>query len=564
MLTRLRIENFALIQSADIEFGPGLNVITGETGAGKSILIGALNSILGGPASADLVRSGADACTVEGLFELDPRGPAAEALAGLGVEVADGQLVLRREIRSGGRSRAFANQRLTPVRALRQVGARLVDLHGQHEHQSLLDPGHHARFLDESAGLGAAAAAVAGAFRRYRDSAEEGVALRAERQALREAEELRQYQLEEIRRLAPQPGEDEALEREVRVLEHQVELVRGARGLYGTLYGDEEATVTQLGRARRELERLAEVDPELKARADAISEVLYRLEDVAEGLREYGDSLDVDPERLEEARGRLDELVRLRQRHGGSLEGVLERARELEDQEKRSSGLDRAAAEAEARREALLTEFGDACRGLSTGRERAADELAAKVQKGLCTLGMAEAFFQVSLVRTEDDDGLVEEGDRRYRAEGGGMEAVEFHISANQGERLLPLASVASGGEISRIMLVLKSIIAERDTVGTLVFDEIDAGISGRVAAAVGRRLAGLSASHQTILITHLPQIASLADHHFAVRKRREGGRTATQVLRLEGAERADEIAQLLAGETVSDTARRHAREMLE
>lgn len=564
MLTRLRIENFALIESADIEFGPGLNVITGETGAGKSILIGALNSILGGPASADLVRSGADACAVEGLFELDPQGPAVRALAASGVEAVDGQLVLRREIRAGGRSRAFANQQLIPVRALRQLGARLVDLHGQHEHQSLLDPDHHARFLDESGGLRAEAEAVAATCRACRESADALAALKAERQGLREVEELHQYQLEEIRRLAPKPGEDEALESEIQVLEHQTELAQGAGGLYEALYGDEEATVTQLGRARRELERLAEVDPALKSWADAVSEVLYRLEDVAEGLREYGEGLDADPARLVEAHQRLDELVRLRQRHGGNMEAVLMRAAELEAQEERSSGLDSALNQAVARREVLLAEFAEACRRLSAGRQRAAAELSEQVQTRLKALGMAEAVFQVSLSRAAAEDGLAAADGERYRADERGMEAVEFHISANQGERLLPLASVASGGEISRIMLVLKSIIAERDTVGSLVFDEIDVGISGRVAAAVGRRLAELSASHQTILITHLPQIASLADHHFAVRKRREAGRTTTEVVALEAAERTDEIAQLMAGDTVSETARRHAREMLE
>jgi len=564
VLTRLHIENFALIEGAEIEFGPGLNVITGETGAGKSILIGALNSILGGPASADLVRDGSPSCSVEGLFELDPDSPTARALAGLGVELPDGQLVLRREIRSNGRSRAFANQHLTPIRSLRQIGARLVDLHGQHEHQSLLDPAHHVRFLDECGGLGEAARAVADAFGEYRQSDDRVALLRAERQSLREAEELRQYQLEEIRRLAPQPGETESLERELKVLEHQSELAEGASALHAALYGDEEATVTQLGRARRELERLAQVDPALQIRAEAIAEVLYRLEDVAEGLRDYGDSLEMDPERLEEARQRLEELRRLCQRHGGSLEEVLARADELEAQEERSEGLDQALAQAEAQRQTRLDEFAAACRELSAGRVSAAGVLSREVQARLVDLGMAEARFEVSLERAEADDGLLADGETRYAADETGSETVEFHISANRGERLLPLASVASGGEISRIMLVLKSIIAEGDAVGTLVFDEIDAGISGRVAAAVGRRLAELSGSHQTILITHLPQIASLAEQHFAVRKELEGDRTATRVVELGATERAEEIAQLLAGDTVSETARRHAREMLE
>ncbi|MFH1570200.1 MAG: DNA repair protein RecN [Gemmatimonadota bacterium] len=563
MLCRLRIGNFALIESADIEFGAGLNVITGETGAGKSILLGALYSILGGAVSADLVRSGSDSGAVEGLFELDPDGPAAAALRDLEVEADEGQLVLRRELRAEGRSRAFVNDRLVPVRRLREVGACLVDLHGQHEHQSLLNASAQRRFLDESGGLARHAEAVAAACRAWRAAAAEEATLRAEQRSLQEAEELRRYQLEEIVRLAPQPGEDEDLERQVRVLENQTELVKSTQQLYEALYGGEEATVAQLGRARRELERLAGLDPALTERAAAVSELLYRVEDLAEGLRAYAGDAEADPGRLEEMHLRLEDLRRLRHKHGGTLEGVLERRRELEAQEERSDDLDRAVERAAERVRQCLASYDAACRALSLGRREAAARLSVQVAEGLRSLGMADAAFQVDLDRAEEAAGPVEEEGRRYRADERGLESVTFRICANRGERVLPLASVASGGEISRIMLVLKSLIAARDAVGTLVFDEIDVGISGRIAAAVGRQLAALSGSHQTIAITHLPQIASLADHHFAVRKRLEGGRTVTEVRRLSAGERAEEIAQLLAGETVSATARRHAREML-
>ncbi|MFC1526623.1 DNA repair protein RecN [Candidatus Latescibacterota bacterium] len=563
MLSRLQVDNFALIERVEMDFGPGLNVITGETGAGKSILIGALNCILGGPARAELVRGGADACSVEGLFVVAPSSPAMAALAEMEIPLEDDQVVLRREIRRGGRSRAFINGRLITVRQLRELGLRLVDLHGQHEHQSLLDTDLHARFLDECGGLTREAAEVGQAFGLYRGLLEESAGLRQTRQSLMDEEELRQYQLEEIRRLAPQPGEDVALEREVLVLENLAELVQSSHQVYDSLYGAEDSTVARLGRARRELERLAELDATLLARVEALSDVLYRVEDLSEALRDYAEGMEADPVRLEEAQLRLEEIRRLKQKHGGTLEEVLARARLLSSSEERTADLDREIVDAEKRCKAALDRFAAACRQLSSGREQAAGHLVRQVEGGLKALGMAGASFRVEMRRCEDADGPVEDGGHRYRAEVGGMEQVEFYISANPGERPLPLAAVASGGEISRIMLVLKSIIAERDTVATLVFDEIDVGISGRVAAAVGNRLGELSATHQTIIITHLPQIASRADHHFSVRKRRHQGRTITEVCELGKEGRAEELAQLLAGETVSAAARRHAEEML-
>jgi len=563
LLTFLHIDSFALIEHTEIEFGPGLNVITGETGAGKSILIGALNCILGGAANADLIRSGADSCAVEGLFELSPDSAVATRLAAMESPLEDGQLILRREIRRQGRSRAFVNGRLVPARQLKQVGGLLVDLHGQHEHQSLLDAAVHVRFLDESGGLEGRAGEVARAHGALVRDGSKLAQLLSERESLAEEEELRQYQLEEIRRLDPQPGEDEALEREARVLENQAELAQTSQEVYDLLYGDEDSTVERLGRARRQLERLAEVDEALGSRAEALTGLLYAVEDLAASLRAYGQNLEANPPRLEEARQRLEELRLLVRKHGGSLEDVLVASRDLAQREDRSGNLDGEIAAAGERQGKAQDAFGALCVKLSQERGQAAASLATAVGKGLKSLGMPHATFEVSATRQEDPDGAVEVDGQRYRADATGMEAIQFHISANAGEPPLPLATVASGGEISRIMLVLKSIIAERDPVVTLVFDEIDVGISGRIAAAVGRKLASLSSSHQTLVITHLPQIAGLADHHYSVRKAERDGRTITEVQKLGETERAEEIAQLLAGETVSAAARRTAREML-
>ena len=563
MLTRLYIKDFALIEEAVIEFGPGLNVVTGETGAGKSILIGALNSILGGPVNAELVRKGASSCAVEGFFELGDKEQIAR-LADLGVSLEDGQLILRREIRGQGRSRAFVNGQGQPIKQLKQIGSVLVDLHGQHEHQSLLDPKLHARFLDAFAGLDDQRRLVGQHWRVYRDSSAHLDRLRAERDGLAAEDSLRAFQLEEIRRLAPQPGEEPELERELQVLENAETLSEGGLQLYDLLYQREGAVCEALGQVRRQLDRLREIDPALGPQAAALEELIYEVEDLAGQLRDYARRIEVRPGRADELHERRDGLRALKKKYGGTLDAVLERARELSVREDRAGRLRDELVRAAKHRDQALAEFAACCLALSAARQQASATLSRSLVASLGELGMAKAQFYIELVTAEDPEGAVERDGRRYTAGEHGMEHVAFHISANAGEPPRPLARIASGGEISRVMLALKEAVAGRDLVSTLVFDEIDAGISGRIAAAVGRRLQSLSAAHQTIVITHLPQIASLADRHFSVRKQQEQQRTTTEVVLLDATARAEEIAYLLAGETISDTARQHAREMLQ
>ncbi len=563
MLVRLHIENFALIENADIELGTGLNIITGETGAGKSILIGALQSILGAPVAAETVRSGAERCVVEGLFEFNENAPAAQRLTQLDIDLEDGQLILRREIRSG-RSRAFINGALVPQRRLREIGTVLADLHGQHEHQSLLQPDLHGRFVDESGGLTAQVETVAAAFSDYDESERLTQRLVTERDALLQQEELRGFQLQEIRQLAPEAGEEESLEREVAVLSNLAALTEGAAELCDSLYEGPSSLFDQLGNARRKLLDLAATDPQLQPGADELEQTLFRVEDVAARLRDYSSGLTADPQRLEYARERLDTLQRLLRKYGPTVDDVLSLAQQLENAETRANDLEADLEQAQSRRNKSLHVFAQRCQALSAKRRSAADGLTGAVEEALSELGMENCTFVVDIDRVRDDGGLIEDGDARYQAGPGGMDDVQFLISANMGEAPRPLARIASGGEISRIMLALKQIIAERDQVSILVFDEIDAGISGKVAAAVARRLEVLARSHQVIAITHLPQIASRADRHFSVRKRQVENRTITEILPLEDeSERSDEIAHLLGGETVSPAARRHAEEML-
>ena len=567
MLTRLLIENFALIEHAEIEFDRGLNIITGETGAGKSILLGALNCILGGTARSDLIRGGCDRCAVEGLFEFDETGTGRQALKRLrqmGVEVTGQQLALRREIRESTRSRAFVDGRIVPLKRLQEIGGALIDLHGQHEHQSLLDEDRHVRFLDTCAQLGEFAAAVRASFHEVERCAEELANLERERAALLREEELRVFQLEEIRRIGPEEGEDELLETEVKVLANQAELSSEVGSVFDRLYRNDGAIVEVLGGCRRQLDRLIEIDPRLGQLVEEVEQLLFRAEDVAAGFREYLDRLEPDPERLEQARERLFELVRLTRKYGGTLADVARTARELEVAGDRLEEMESAIAAAGCRYAEIVESFARDCRVLSGRREKAASVLAGEVEKGLGALGIHDASFKARCTREQDPKGLVEIDGVRCRADATGVEKVVFFISTNPGEPPRPLARVASGGEISRIMLVLKGIISERDVVSTLVFDEIDSGVSGRIASAVGQQLKHLAHSHQAIAITHLPQIASLADCHFSVRKVQRRGRTVTEVHRLSDAsERRDEVARLLAGESVSETARQHAEELL-
>ena len=558
MLTRLYIENFALIKKVEIEFGPGLNIITGETGAGKSILIGALNAILGGPAGGDLVRAGGERAAVEALFEFD------EAPAGLEGELEDGQLVLRRELTAKGRSRALVNGAVRPLKQVRALGAALVDLHGQHDHQSLLDNKYHRHFLDAFGRLGKSVEAVGNCYRAYRESQRSLRHLEEEGKALEREAELRAFQLDEIRRLAPEPGEEERLERDLNVLENLENLGQAASRVQALLYQDEGSVVEQLGAARRLLEPMVQVDGKLETHNSALESLIYGIEDLASGLRGYLDQLEPDPERLEQARERLDALRRLKKKHGGDLAAVLELASGLENQESRLEELAGKIGQQRRHLQEQLARFDQACQKLSAGRQRAAAKLENAVAKGLRGLGHPQAGFGAQLCLNPEPNGLLEREGALYRADEQGLETAQFQFCANAGETLRPLDRIASGGELSRVMLVLKSSIAERDQISTLVFDEIDAGISGRVAAAVGRKLEALAVSHQAIVITHLPQIASRAHQHFSVRKNQRGGRTLTEVHLLDDGQRAEEIAALLAGETVSATARKHAKEMLE
>ena len=551
MLTELRIQDFAVIDRLSVNLGPGLNALTGETGAGKSIIVGALSLILGERASADVVRTGADRAIVEGVFDVGSIEPVQRILADNGIELEDGLLIIRREINANGRGRVWVNGAASTVSLLAQLGTYLVDLHGQHEHQSLLHAAQQRALLDAYANAEALADSVAREYRRLRDARARLDDLDERIRATEQRADFLRFQLEEIDRAKLRPGEEEELETEANRLEHAGELASLAESLHVELYAGERAVAARLTEVRRTLEHLTRIDPTLQQWRETVESALYGLEEMGREMGEYASSIEHDPARLDVLRRRQDLLFRLKRKYGPELDDVLRTAdlarnelNSLENAELDRSAIEREIAEAS---QALAA----AAASLSKARRTGAKKLEQAIARVLPDLGMSGARFLVQL------DSLPECGAH-------GAEDVAFLIAVNAGFEPRPLARVASGGEMSRVMLALKTELARLDRIPTLVFDEIDAGIGGLVANQVGEKLKDVAASHQVFVITHLPQIASRAHTHLLVQKTTRGGITATDVQPLDGADRVRELARLLGGDPDSAVSIEHARELLE
>jgi len=549
MILELRIENLALIERASIRLGDGFNVLTGETGAGKSIIVGALSLLLGERASASVVRPGAERAVVEGVFDVTGLDGVLALLEEQGIGAEDGLLILRREVAAEGRNRAWANGSATTATSVGALGRLLVDLHGQHEHQSLLGTGQQRAILDAYADAGAAAAAVREAYDRratLRDALERLEAARA-RSETRGAE-LRAL-LEDIEAAAPVPGEDGDLDAEARRLENSEELAALAAGAHEALYGADDAVLARLDDLRRSLARLQAFDADREADARALDDAYYGLEELARRLEDYAGRIEHDPARLEEIRVRKDVLYRLRRRYGADssaeLAGQAASARsELEELDDSGARHERARRELAASEDELAA----AARALGGRRRDAAAALEEAVETMLPTLGLPGRFT----VRVEPRGSIGREG----------AEAVEFLFAPNAGFEALPLARIASGGELSRVMLALKTALADVDRVPSLVFDEVDAGVGGEVAVRVAHALRDVAARHQVLVVTHLPQIAARASRHVRVEKEVREGTTLTRVHLLEEGERVEELARML-GSADAPESLRHASVLL-
>jgi DNA repair protein RecN (Recombination protein N) len=555
MLKFIKISNIALIPSLELELDAGLTLLTGETGAGKSILIDAVGLLLGGRASSEDIRTGEDKATVEAVFE----SPEAAALLGPhGISGDGNEIILRREIQASGKGRATLNGTLVPVAVLREVGPRLLTIHGQHEPEGLLDPETHLALLDRYAELNAEA--LAPLFARLRRVEAELESFRGGQRDSARRRELLEFQAAEIERASLSPGEEDALRQEKLVQANAGRLATLSAEAYALLYDDEGSVVSRLGQVYKRVEDLAGIDPRAAAYLEARVPLRAQIEDLALFLRDYHQGLRLTPGRLDEIESRLAVLDRLKRKHGASLDEVIalgERCRRELD-EMGEPG-EREAVLVEQREEAA-GEYLAAARRLSETRRTAARGLERKVQAELGLLAMERTRFRVHFEPESVGEAAADPASWGER----GLERASFLLSPNAGEDLRPLARIASGGELSRILLALNSVASLESEGKTLVFDEVDAGIGGRVAEVVGRKLRAIASRHQVLCVTHLPQVAAFADHHFAVRKAVERGRTVTEVSSLGSRERVEELARMLGGERVTDAARRHAREMMQ
>jgi DNA repair protein RecN (Recombination protein N) len=551
MLTELRIRNFAIIESVTLPLGEGFNVLSGETGAGKSIIVGALGLLLGERASADLIRSGAEKATVEGVFDVTNVKGIVKLADERGIEVEDDTLVLKREIAANGRGRAWINGAPVTATVLAEIGRQLVNLHGQHDAQTLLDPDSQREILDAFGAAEAQAALVGNTYNELSAVRREISALTTRRAEAEKRADYLRHVAKEIEEARVSPGEDAKLEDEARVLENADELRTLASSLNDLLSGDEASVITQLGAAQRPLTAIERIDPSAARMQELFDAGFYALQELARSVDGYAGSVELDPDRLEEVRARRDKLFGLLKKYGPTLENVIEAGRsarsELDLIDTAQFDLANLTARETETRRRLLAE----AERLSEMRASAAKKIAKSVDVLLPQLGMADGRFSVALIARDEPTA-------------NGAEDVEFRVALNVGHEERPLARVASGGELSRVMLALKTILARVDRVPTLIFDEVDAGIGGRVGLQVGDTLRRVAKEHQVFAISHLPQIAARAHHHIVVAKGAKGGVTTADISVLDGSSRVNEIARMLGGDPESKVSRAHARELLE
>lgn len=557
MLSLLKIKNIALIDEISLEFADGLNLLTGETGSGKSIIVDSLSALTGERISTDLIKQGETSARIEGLFSVKPTDQLRKILNEGGVET-EGEdeitLIVRRELSSIGKNRIFVNNQLVTQNFLRRIGAFLVDIHGQGEQASLSDATIHLEMLDEYAGVANHREQVAGKFKKLAQIKREIESLREDEAQKLQLLDILQFQVDEIGKANLQIGEDEALEEEKRRLNNIEKLSTLSEESYHLLYEDEEATLTTLEKVIKRINELSQLESSFAAYEESLANAQALLEDLAFALRDYRNSLEFSPERLAEIENRLAEISRLKRKYGGTIENILQHLRESSERLKNIETADLRQAELQKEFESARIDYVQAARELHEKRKRAAQKFEKEMEANLKAVALEKARFEVRLRADEKDD-------KSFTAKG--FDKIEFYFSANPGEPVKPIAKVASGGELSRLMLILNTTTKLTEKAKTMVFDEIDAGIGGRVAEAVGLKLKELARTQQVLCVTHQPQVAALADHHFVVEKEAQENRTCIKVRKLSKAEKIEELARMLAGEKITETARRHAREML-
>jgi DNA repair protein RecN (Recombination protein N) len=551
VLVELVVENYAVVERVRVRFHPGLNLLTGETGSGKSIIVDALALVLGGRASADMVRSEADRARISAIFEAPDDPAARKLLSEAGIEAEDGELLIEREILSSGKSRAFAASRPVTTSLLRELAPFLGDIHGQHDQQLLFSADAQREMLDAFAGIDTAR--VAGTFREWRRCSAELEELdRNEQDRLRLAD-LWSFQKREIEAANPKPGEDVELENERRVLRNFARVEEAANAAYSALYDAPESANAQLKLATRKLEELSRIDESLAPVLETLRPAAVAIEDASFTLRDYLGGMEADPKRLDDVEARLATIEKLKRKYGASIEEILEFLRDVQQRLASVENAGERRTQLERERERLAEVYRAAAAEITESRRKAARELARRVEKELASLAMERSKLEI----------VVEPAAWSET----GADRVTFLISPNPGEEPRPLEKVASGGELSRIALALKTCttgsVPRNGAARTLVFDEVDAGVGGSAAEAVGRRLKKLAASNQVLCVTHLPQIAGFADHHYSVEKREFKGRTIAAVEELGAAARTREIGRMLSGQKLTPEALKHAEQLI-
>jgi DNA repair protein RecN (Recombination protein N) len=565
MLKTIFIKNYALIEELSVEFERGLNIITGETGAGKSIIIDALSLILGERADTDAVRKGADKAIVEGVFDVDGNNKLKDLLGQQEIEFSD-RLILRREVSAKGQSRSFINDSPVITAILKEVGDMLVDLHGQHEHQSLLRTETHIDLLDDYGRLEGLVNEFGQAYSKAHQTLNELKELKAKEQQLMERRALYEFQIKEIDAVNPHAGEEDELESELRILENAEKLFSSTERLYQMLYEGDNAVHGHIILARNELENLAAIDKAFEEPKNEANSAAAIVDELAKFIQQYNSKIEFNPNRLEEIRNRLGNITLLKKKYGGSLDSVIANWEKIMREFELANNFQAEIVSLQKRLDAERIAASKIAQRLSTKRHGIAKKVNKSIVQELIELGIPNGVFETTISTSpaqSKDGAIIKFGKDWLEATPKGMDIVEFFISTNIGEDPKPLVKVASGGEISRIMLALKMILAKSDRLPLLIFDEIDVGVSGRIAQAVGQSLKKLSQFHQVIAITHLPQIAGLADIHFVVEKIEDKHRATTRMRKLGIEERVEEVAKLMSGEEITESGLESARELM-
>ncbi len=565
MLKSLEIKDYALIDHTEIEFGRGLNIITGETGAGKSILIDAMSLLLGERASVEVIRKGAQKAFIEGFFDVELNKKVRALLQANEIEYQP-DLIIRREISLKGSNRCFINDTPVALTLIKQLGDLLVDLHGQHEHQSLLRIESHIGFLDEYSGNSKLIEEYQVSYKELNKKISELKNLISKEESIKEKKEIYAFQIKEIDSVSPSIGEDDTILNELNILENSEKLLELTEEVYTKLYDAEPSVIDLLGETKHKLNQLSGIDKSFLESEGECDSALAIIKELADSLRSYKSKIDVDPKEAEYKRERLGAINMLKKKYGGSIENIIEHRNKIGKDYELAENFSDAINKIQSEIKALQKSAGDAAEKISLSRKKSAAKIESEVIKSLNQLGISDSSFKVKISKTEADKDSVDFilfNNKKYSYSNTGFDEVEFYISTNIGEDVKPLTKVASGGEVSRIMLSLKTILAKSDKLPVLIFDEIDTGVSGRIAQKVGAALRDLASFHQIIAITHLPQIAGMANFHYSVEKKQIDDRTVSSIRQLDENERINEVAKLVSGEVLTKESIESAKQLI-